>query len=107
VQGSQQATSFMRARSSSLSVRKPANVNVEEHIGSMGYGLIRSLYILIKEQPSLWYLHGIIGVAAVFGGMSLLLLAPFSRVLIYTHRQYSCGSGNSIRSHIQRVPDDR
>lgn len=35
---------------------------------SMGYGLLKCLVLLIKEQPTLWYLYGITAVMSILGG---------------------------------------
>ena len=34
----------------------------------MGYGLLKCLVLLIKEQPELWYLYAITAVVSILGG---------------------------------------
>lgn len=48
--------------------------------GTMGYGLLKCLGLLIKEQPTLWYLYAITLVVSIFGGGTLAVQAVlFSR----------------------------
>jgi ATP-binding cassette subfamily B (MDR/TAP) protein 1 len=35
---------------------------------TMGYGLLKCLILLIKEQPELWYLYAITAVVSILGG---------------------------------------
>jgi ATP-binding cassette subfamily B (MDR/TAP) protein 1 len=37
---------------------------------TMGYGLLKCLVLLIKEQPELWYLYAITAVVSILGGKS-------------------------------------
>jgi ATP-binding cassette subfamily B (MDR/TAP) protein 1 len=37
---------------------------------TMGYGLLKCLALLIKEQPELWYLYAITAVVSILGGKS-------------------------------------
>lgn len=47
---------------------------------TMGYGLLKCLRLLIKEQPTLWYLYVITAVVSIFGGGTLAVQAVlFSR----------------------------
>lgn len=40
---------------------------------TMGYGLLKCLGLLIKEQPSNWYLYVITLIVSIFGGKSVLV----------------------------------
>ncbi|TIA38173.1 multidrug resistance protein, partial [Aureobasidium pullulans] len=51
------------------------NPKEKETKESMGYSLIRCLYLLIKEQPALWRLYSVVGVTAILGAYSDLGLA--------------------------------
>jgi ATP-binding cassette subfamily B (MDR/TAP) protein 1 len=47
---------------------------------TMGYGLLKCLGLLIKEQPTLWYLYVITAIVSIFGGGTLAVQAVlFSR----------------------------
>jgi ATP-binding cassette subfamily B (MDR/TAP) protein 1 len=47
---------------------------------TMGYGLLKCLGLLIKEQPTLWYLYAITAIVSIFGGGTLAVQAVlFSR----------------------------
>ncbi|GAB7328849.1 hypothetical protein MBLNU13_g00727t2 [Cladosporium sp. NU13] len=51
-----------------------------ESSGTMGYGLLKCLGLLIKEQPTLWYLYAITAVVSILGGGTLAVQAIlFSR----------------------------
>jgi ATP-binding cassette subfamily B (MDR/TAP) protein 1 len=48
--------------------------------GTMGYGLLKCLGLLIKEQPKLWYLYALTALISIFGGGTLAVQAVlFSR----------------------------
>jgi ATP-binding cassette subfamily B (MDR/TAP) protein 1 len=59
-----------------------AHVQIDQPESSetMGYGLLKCLGLLIKEQPTLWYLYAITALVSIFGGGTLAVQAVlFSR----------------------------
>ena len=51
---------------------------------TMGYGLLKCLVLLIKEQPDLWYLYAITAVVSILGGKSLTTCTSKHRSLTYS-----------------------
>jgi ATP-binding cassette subfamily B (MDR/TAP) protein 1 len=57
-----------------------AQIDQLESSETMGYGLLKCLRLLIKEQPTLWYLYAITALVSIFGGGTLAVQAVlFSR----------------------------
>lgn len=61
-----------------LALKRTASSTGSTHVPSdqpessetMGYGLLKCLGLLIKEQPTLWYLYVITAIVSIFGGES-------------------------------------
>lgn len=59
-----------------LALKRTASSTGSNHVSSdqpessetMGYGLLKCLGLLIKEQPTLWYLYAITAIVSIFGG---------------------------------------
>lgn len=58
---------------------------------TMGYGLLKCLGLLIKEQPSNWYLYVITLIVSIFGG-KFVLLAKASRVITLADERHTGGT---------------
>lgn len=66
--GSQYTSPIEKAVSSVASIQGDASEGENVTAQGMGYGLLRCLYLLVREQPQLWHLYTIVGVTAIFGG---------------------------------------
>lgn len=87
------------------SIRTLLKTGEEEFKESMGYGLIRCLYLMIKEQPTLWHLYSIIGTTVTFGG-KLRQPTSSSKPLTKLFRWHACSPRSPFRAHFQCLPDD-
>ena len=55
-------------RATSTRVEEPAAAAAEENKQTMGYGLLRIIYIIVSAKPQLWWRFAIMGSAAALVG---------------------------------------